>query len=1049
MRILGFIRRFAENYQGTPKSFYENFKSEAQWYFPNLTYNDLHQCGIVLCQTAYFAYADSIFDNLMQIFSQQNFIEGVISCITNKGIIFNMLGDNVSATRQYQDAVSLAEKHQKHNMLNNLYGNLAINYDKIGECGKAITYAKKALELFKNNPPASISCYIVLGSAYKNKGDFQTSIENYMNALNRSREISDKVLESKCLNNLSEVFRIIGDFERALDLNSQALELANQFTDQQNLSICLMTQGAIYDDSGDPDKALYYTEQSLQIAREIGCGSIEACCLENEGSLYYKSKDYNKSIISYKQALDIRIKENNALKLNYCYTTIIALYKLLGNIDELNQFEKKYANLNISYIGELDLIENNITKGIAARKEGKYSNALEYFNQSLAFAIQYSRRDLIIGTKINIGNVYQDIGKKIEAISEYKEALKICIEVNNQASAAICYQNMGTASMDMENMEDKALYYLKKSIKLFDETKQQQEISRSYTDIGAIYINKKYDSSQALYYLQKSLDIKKSIQDKEGEAYCYLNIGSAYFLSGDFDIAIEYSIMALEISRELNLPEIKQLACLNMAKSYDQKGEYEKAFSYCKLFVSYANSVLHNLLYEKDIIAYSSKINTYLHYVIPQCIKYGKYIEAFNFLENSKCISLYHLMAHSHANTLQIDNTHLKKAIDEEYEIIKKIADIEIDHIQHGSVNSPNELTRLKLKLTKVRETVGQMNDDSYAIKQEKSLAFSEIHEYLIKQDKNIVLIEYYCTSDCTYIFIVSSKEENVHVETVNISFDKITQCLEFCNKEIKHPSMEGEHWLELNLLVTPIKKYIAEDDIVYIIPEGILNLVPFHALKLDDKRLIENYIIVYSPSASLIPLLPQRNVIEYKSCIVYGIDRQGGVKEYIERNIDFFKDLFNCKLHIGSDALTTHLQNGEEADIMSFLCHGYFNYKDPLQSGLMLFDGDLTAKDIFGIKLNVDLVTSIACSSGENKIELSEDCMGLTRALLYAGASSVINCIKPVDAKVANKFMQRFLKHLKVEKSKSIAFRNAIIELIEMYPHPYYWIPFTLVGKW
>lgn len=79
--------------------------------FPNLTYNDLHQCGIVLCQTAYFAYADSIFDNLMQIFST-NFIEGVISCITNKGIIFNMLGDNVSATRQYQDAVSLAEKHQ-------------------------------------------------------------------------------------------------------------------------------------------------------------------------------------------------------------------------------------------------------------------------------------------------------------------------------------------------------------------------------------------------------------------------------------------------------------------------------------------------------------------------------------------------------------------------------------------------------------------------------------------------------------------------------------------------------------------------------------------------------------------------------------------------------------------------------------------------------------------------------------------------------------------------------------------------------------------------
>lgn len=183
MDIVTFVRRFAANYQGTTDSFYEDFRSEAHLYFPNLNYNDLHQCGIILCQSAYFAYADSIFDHLMQQFSQQNFIEGVISCITNKGIIFDMLGDNVSATRQYQDAVALAEKYQKYNILNNLYGNLAINYDKVGECGKAITYAKKALELFENNPRASISCYIVLGSACKNKGDFRASIENYMNAL--------------------------------------------------------------------------------------------------------------------------------------------------------------------------------------------------------------------------------------------------------------------------------------------------------------------------------------------------------------------------------------------------------------------------------------------------------------------------------------------------------------------------------------------------------------------------------------------------------------------------------------------------------------------------------------------------------------------------------------------------------------------------------------------------------------------------------------------------------------------------------------------------
>ena len=137
--------------------------------------------------------------------------------------------------------------------------------------------------------------------------------------------------------------------------------------------------------------------------------------------------------------------------------------------------------------------------------------------------------------------------------------------------------------------------------------------------------------------------------------------------------------------------------------------------------------------------------------------------------------------------------------------------------------------------------------------------------------------------------------------------------------------------------------------------------------------------------------------------------------------------------------------------DILHFSCHGYFNNTDSLSSEIPFQDGILTAREIFDLKLNSELVTLSACQTGLNESKPGDELIGLTRSLIYAGAGSVIVNLWSVDALSTQEWMVEFYMELKNGKDKASAYQQAQIKImsIEEYSHPYYWAPFILIGDW
>jgi CHAT domain-containing protein len=110
-----------------------------------------------------------------------------------------------------------------------------------------------------------------------------------------------------------------------------------------------------------------------------------------------------------------------------------------------------------------------------------------------------------------------------------------------------------------------------------------------------------------------------------------------------------------------------------------------------------------------------------------------------------------------------------------------------------------------------------------------------------------------------------------------------------------------------------------------------------------------------------------------------------------------------------------------------------------------------LFSGEIYNLELNANLVTLSACQTGLGKISKGEGVIGLSRALVYAGARNIIVSFWSVADESTSELMKNFYRTLLNEKSSNYtsSLREAKLKLIhgDKYSSPYYWAPFILIG--
>jgi CHAT domain-containing protein len=108
-----------------------------------------------------------------------------------------------------------------------------------------------------------------------------------------------------------------------------------------------------------------------------------------------------------------------------------------------------------------------------------------------------------------------------------------------------------------------------------------------------------------------------------------------------------------------------------------------------------------------------------------------------------------------------------------------------------------------------------------------------------------------------------------------------------------------------------------------------------------------------------------------------------------------------------------------------------------------------VTALELAGLDLwGTQLVVLSACDTGRGDVKLGQGVYGLRRALVTAGAETVVMSLWKVNDDTTRILMEAYYRYLLEGQGRVAALRQAMLSLREKQPHPYFWAPFISLGR-
>jgi CHAT domain-containing protein len=340
--------------------------------------------------------------------------------------------------------------------------------------------------------------------------------------------------------------------------------------------------------------------------------------------------------------------------------------------------------------------------------------------------------------------------------------------------------------------------------------------------------------------------------------------------------------------------------------------------------------------------------------------------------------------------------------------------------------------------------------------------------------DKNTLLIEYYIARDEVLALAVSADAQIIYRNLTTLS--KLERTIDSLSLKLQNmkpqlaPKMLGNTQAELNLLYTllflPIAGLAKSFKHLIVVPHGPLHYLPFHALynSAGKKYLVEDYEVSYLPAASQLRFYRERaetlqQQSNSKQSLVIGYSGNGNLPFVLQEAREIAQTLSTQGYYEAAARFEVLQAATENYQVIHLATHGMFRSDAPLFSFLELADTKLLTSDLFSLKLNARLVTLSACESGLNVITGGDELVGISRACLYAGASSLLLSLWRVEDLSTTSLMKDFYHRLLQDegKTKATALRESQLALLrgELNPdnptkfqHPYFWAPFFLIGE-
>jgi hypothetical protein len=238
--------------------------------------------------------------------------------------------------------------------------------------------------------------------------------------------------------------------------------------------------------------------------------------------------------------------------------------------------------------------------------------------------------------------------------------------------------------------------------------------------------------------------------------------------------------------------------------------------------------------------------------------------------------------------------------------------------------------------------------------------------------------------------------------------------------------------------------------------PTTSIGTLPFAALPVGDRQLIDIASIVISPGFATFKLRPREARRDFLSPVIVGdpsgrtdaewnfpeLPGAAAEAEAIAAELESSALLTGPAVNVAAVRDTIQPDTG----LIHLATHGIASRQNPLDGSFLWLNARWSARQISQLSLDGHpLVVLSACQTGLGK-EFAVGTTGLARAWLQSGASSVVMSLWNVDDSATRDLMTSFIRRA-TDEPVDRALREAMRETRHTHPNPFYWAGFTTFG--
>ena len=271
-----------------------------------------------------------------------------------------------------------------------------------------------------------------LGVAHESQGNYNEALQFELKALEMRETIGNDSKIAATLNNLGIIYDEQGNYKESLDHYYKARKMYEKLHDRSKIAMVLTNIGIVLKAQGDYRIVVGYYQKAMAIYQELGKKFGEAACHANLGSVYFNLSKYD-SALYYSLMAEKEFTEQNIKQfLPVTLVNAAVAFEKLGRKAEAKAYLLRAKKLDEIYDNKKDLAISLIHLARIYNGERDYTKAEQTATSSLNIATKINAQKEVMDAWLMLSDIHKSKKDFVSAYLTYKEHVSVKDSIFNE-----------------------------------------------------------------------------------------------------------------------------------------------------------------------------------------------------------------------------------------------------------------------------------------------------------------------------------------------------------------------------------------------------------------------------------------------------------------------------------------------------------------------------------------------------------------------------------------------------------------------------------------